>query len=684
MPAMSIATIRNRIRSGTESAYQAWLALLEKYPWILKLYYLFSWISLIFLLVSLVLFRESRLMLVQYLWSFYVLVQFWLLSRSKTLTWKTTSLFMLSGVLLVIPLTNVSIQFIHLLFGGSTRNMWSTSVATPIVEEVWKLLPLGLFLFFSRKATSLSLSDYVLLGAAPGVGFQLFEELTRRWTNDGPLSRSYDYSVTLLGGKTIHWDFFELFPGYFEESFLPLMMSEGHPLHTALVALGLGLAVRFRRSLKLWVYMLPAVLLLWAILNHIAWNGQGSLPDWLRDLHKWTGKGYTVENFFLVMLAAALFIDYRALNKIRAQLPLLEGERTINPFSELWNTAESLFRDRRRYGLLLGFYRQRRELGFSLLYGNEEARGVTVAVRKSLQKYGALLGAAGLLLLLAGLFAGLQLYHAEPDSACFACLFDSLQSWWDRRSGWEQAAIIIGAFALAFMFTGFWPALGLALTGMDIAGSGHSIADIIRNPRRLLSPQRALAGLTSLLMNRIPAGRGLKWIADKLGPRGRKLLDAMKSKLGRGGRPKKPNLTEPNLPSGGSPRGRYEKPDPKDPRPITRQNETADLMANKGYDMEMLPETKGGNGYGRNPESNPDFLINGKPFDCYSPNTAKVRNIWSTVQGKTEMQTGNIVVNLDDYPGSMEALKKQFDDWPIKGLDELLVVKDGNITRWFP
>lgn len=680
---MSIAVFRTRTRNFFETAYNSWRGWLERFPLLMKVYYLFSWISLVFLVVSLVFIRDSRLMFVQYLWSFYVLLQFWLLCRSKTLPWKQVSLFVLAGVLFVVPFTNLSMQFFHLIFGGTTSDTWSVAVATPIVEELWKLLPLGAFLFFSRRATALSLSDYVLLGAAPGIGFQLFEELSRRWVNDGPIARQYDYSVTLLGGKTIHWDLFSLFPGHFEESVVPTMMSVSHPVHTGMVALGLGLAYRFRQKLTSWAFLFPAVLLLWSILNHAAWNGQGRFPDWVMDLHEWTGEGYTTKGFFLIMLVAALLMDYMALNKIGQRLPKVGSERTINPFSELWGMTAALFRNRKRFGHLLGFYRERRELGFSLLYGNEEAQSRIGPLRENVQKYALLLGTVGILLLGAGIIAGMHPFLYEPDSACFACLFDSLQNWWDRLSGWEQAAIVLGAFALAFMFVGFWPALGLALTGMDFLGSGHTIADYIRNPKKLLSPQRVLAGVAAFLLERIPVGRGLKWVYDRLGPKTKKALDSLASKLGL--KPKsKSGLTEPTSTPGGKPKGNYEKPDPKDPRPITRQNEAADLLADKGYDIEMLPGTKGGNGYGIKPESNPDFLINGKPFDCYSPDTAKVRNIWSNVVTKTETQAGGIVLNLDDYPGSMEALKKQFDDWPIQGLNELLVIKDGSITRWFP
>ncbi|WP_281384478.1 hypothetical protein [Listeria immobilis] len=33
----------------------------------------------------------------------------------------------------------------------------------------------------------------------------------------------------------------------------------------------------------------------------------------------------------------------------------------------------------------------------------------------------------------------------------------------------------------------------------------------------------------------------------------------------------------------------------------------------------MLDEVSGGNGYGKKPNSNPDFLIDDMVFDCYSP-----------------------------------------------------------------
>lgn len=144
-------------------------------------------------------------------------------------------------------------------------------------------------------------------------------------------------------------------------------------------------------------------------------------------------------------------------------------------------------------------------------------------------------------------------------------------------------------------------------------------------------------------------------------------------------------LTEPTLPRGGTPKGNYERPRPgPDGRPIDRQNESADLLAEYGYDIEMLPERRGGNGYGIEEGSNPDYLIDGKAFDCYSPDGRNVRNIWSNVGDKTTRQAERIILNLDDYSGSVEDLYNQFMEYEIETLKELIVIKDGSIERWLP
>jgi hypothetical protein len=525
----SIWAIRTGIRDFIEAILVICQAWIEKYPFMKKAYTIFSWLSLIVFVLSLFFAKESRAMMVQYVWSMYVLLQFWFLCRSKTMPWKQIVLFVFAGVFIVVPITTLTVNAFHVLFGGRTSETWSMAVITPIFEELWKLLPLGIFLFFSRRASALSLGDYTLIGAATGVGFQLMEELARRWLNSGILAKKFGYSFTMLGGETIHWDFFSLFPGRFEESLFPTMMTVGHPVHTAMIALACGIAYRLWPRLTKWVILFPAAILFWSILDHAAYNGQHKLPGWVFQLHDWTGSGYQTQPVFLLMLAASLIADYLSLNKVRQRLPTLPNEPFLNPFSELWNILSSLFLERGKFGYWLDFYRRRRELGFNMLYGNEEAIGRQDHIQKRMKVLYQVLTGLAAILLVAALYKGLEGYYLGGDRlSCFACMFDSLQNWWDRLSWYEQGAIILGAIALSLLFVGFWPAVGFALTTTGIAGSGHEIAGYIRDPKKLLTPENALAVAAGIILSRLPFGRAIGW----LGKRGRRYVRKLLDKLG--------------------------------------------------------------------------------------------------------------------------------------------------------
>lgn len=71
-------------------------------------------------------------------------------------------------------------------------------------------------------------------------------------------------------------------------------------------------------------------------------------------------------------------------------------------------------------------------------------------------------------------------------------------------------------------------------------------------------------------------------------------------------------------------------------------------MADKGYDIKMLDEIDGGNGYGKIEGSNPDFLVEGNVFNCYAPKPdGKVQSIIKEIAGKTKKQSGRIVLVKD-------------------------------------
>ncbi|MEB2280718.1 hypothetical protein LAV73_11990 [Lysinibacillus xylanilyticus] len=147
------------------------------------------------------------------------------------------------------------------------------------------------------------------------------------------------------------------------------------------------------------------------------------------------------------------------------------------------------------------------------------------------------------------------------------------------------------------------------------------------------------------------------------------------------------NLTEPSLPNGSKPKGEYTK---GDSHGVKKENETADFLANKGYEIKMLNEVNGGNGHGIKATSNPDFLIEGKVFDCYAPTpNTKTDNVLRTITTKTKTQAERIVLNVDNFPPEKileitEGIQRKANpNGDLKNLKELLIVNDGKITRVF-
>ncbi|GIN58211.1 hypothetical protein J8TS2_25300 [Lederbergia ruris] len=497
----TMGKFRHGIRAALETVQTTWQTLVGKYPIITYLYMIVSWILVLSFIVSLSFLKDSRTMTVQFLWSFYVIVQFWLLCRSKTLTWKQYTHFFLAGAWFVVPLTAVVVLLITKLFGGSASDFWSMSILTPIMEELLKLLPLAVYLYLSRRATSLSLTDYALIGAATGAGFQLIEEFVRR------IAAGNMYGFTLLGGNVLHWDFFTLFPGYMEESYFPTQMTASHALLTAMITLGIGFAIRFRKKLRNYIFIVPGFCLFVAILDHALWNGSYQFPDWIRAFHGLLGSGYQTKTWFLIMLAIALLIDYADFNRVRDKLPTLPHEKMINPITEIWSLLISLVKSRQQYGYYLHFYRERRELALTLLYGNKEATEERLPVLKenTLKYFEVLLVLLASIMIVFYYFAWNQVSFGYES--CFACLFDNLQNWWDRLSGWEKGAIFAGAFTLVVPFLGVWPALIAVSTGIGLASSGKELADIIRNPKKLMTPEYAAASLLTIGMSRLPFGK---------------------------------------------------------------------------------------------------------------------------------------------------------------------------------
>jgi hypothetical protein len=141
---------------------------------------------------------------------------------------------------------------------------------------------------------------------------------------------------------------------------------------------------------------------------------------------------------------------------------------------------------------------------------------------------------------------------------------------------------------------------------------------------------------------------------------------------GGGTAPRKGSLTgHPNRP------GANEK-DPENLRAAKRENESARLLAENGYDVEQSPPT---NIYNKRP----DYKINGEYADCYAPSTDNPRSIRDTIARKVnEKQADRIVLNLDDSQVELGTLKTRLLEDPITDLKEIIVLKGEKIINFYP
>ncbi|SFF06605.1 hypothetical protein SAMN05421541_105534 [Actinoplanes philippinensis] len=113
-------------------------------------------------------------------------------------------------------------------------------------------------------------------------------------------------------------------------------------------------------------------------------------------------------------------------------------------------------------------------------------------------------------------------------------------------------------------------------------------------------------------------------------------------------------------------------------------------MADKGYSVHQQPtkpevagarEATGDTG---DPLKDPDYLVEGRVFDCYAPKGDKSPyGIWSVAKEKiVELQTQRVVLNLKDWNGDIKDLQQQFTDWPINDLKEVkAILPSGEIVQ---
>jgi hypothetical protein len=229
-----------------------------------------------------------------------------------------------------------------------------------------------------------------------------------------------------------------------------------------------------------------------------------------------------------------------------------------------------------------------------------------------------------------------------------------------------------------------WAAEALTIIGAPFAAEQAAtaaakwaarIAQLVKKLTRTLNNLMPMLRKLSDLLRQIR-----KKIDDLRGAGGGKPPDKTgKPKPGGGGDHTQPSRTpNPNAEPDGTPTRIRDNESPENKLALQRENESAQILARKGYQVEQNPSTPG--------DKNPDYRIEGEIFDNYAPTSGNARNIADTIEDKvTSGQADRIVLNLTDSNVDLDRMRAQLRDWPIEGLKEVKVIdKNGNVVDLYP
>lgn len=337
---------------------------------------IWSWISIVLFVVALILVPSLRVGIRPALWSYAILIQLFLLARTKTLSWRfATGAFVAACV--AAPLIGLADVVVARLIGADINLQDGAVLVAGPVEEVGKLVPLLLLLWFARRrAARLSACDFLLLGGIFGLGFQAVEDTIRRLAATARGPSLFDLLDRALGisSQGLPQYGFGLLPGWsqYEGAWFA-----GHYVGTAIVAAGIGLALRARRAPQplpgprgrhrsarpyapraggRWAAALA--LLGMVIADHAMYNANASLlddprlphtvgiPGWLEALHALWGSGWLQRPLLLVLLALCVVADVRRARRVDELLPPLPRVRLATWLDRLGGRLSGAFAER--------------------------------------------------------------------------------------------------------------------------------------------------------------------------------------------------------------------------------------------------------------------------------------------------------------------------------------------------
>lgn len=107
------------------------------------------------------------------------------------------------------------------------------------------------------------------------------------------------------------------------------------------------------------------------------------------------------------------------------------------------------------------------------------------------------------------------------------------------------------------------------------------------------------------------------------------------------------------------------------------QNEAAVTLARAGFRVRRLPRS--------DTESSPDFEIEGRVFDCYTPrHDTPADAVRTKLRQKARRQAARFVVNLDRSGLDPAQIRRRLQSKPPHGVREVLAVRNGTVIRIWP
>lgn len=306
------------------------------------------WLSLLWVLALLVLVPDVRGSVGAYAGSFVLLVVWFVLVRTKTVSWRTTA-----RVFSACVVWSAVIGWFTLRVADQI-DLWPSSDGSGIalagfLEESGKLVPLLVLVVVAPgRVRRFAAGDWAVLGFTSGVAFNAFEDAMRQiaahrslWGLLGDSARHYSLNPWTSGGFV---------------SPDGVAVSFGHHIWTATAAMGIGLGITWWRSgwrgARVGALAFPALVILLVIAEHVSFNAHNGNTRWpgqggegfspiLAGLWAATGHGRAVGVLSVVLLVACLAVDVHRRHSAALQSPALDGVR-VRPAGAVTETEPGL------------------------------------------------------------------------------------------------------------------------------------------------------------------------------------------------------------------------------------------------------------------------------------------------------------------------------------------------------